>query len=93
MVSGFASPKYLRDYNLNLSKRRINTLRKQLQEYDDGLFAQYLTSGALDIEGQAYGSDSAPETVSDSQEDVRSSVFSPAASRERRIEIVDIIRK
>lgn len=93
VVSGFASPKYLRDYNLNLSKRRINTLRKQLQEYDDGLFAQYLTSGALDIEGQAYGSDSAPETVSDSQEDVRSSVFSPAASRERRIEIVDIIRK
>ncbi len=93
VVSGFASPKYLRNYNLNLSKRRINTLRKQLQEYEDGLFTSYLNNGSLGIEGQAYGSDSAPETVSDSQEDVRSSVFSPAASRERRIEIVDIIRK
>lgn len=93
VVSGFASPKYLKNYNLNLSKRRINTLRKQLQQYEDGLFSSYLNIGSLDIEGQAYGSDSAPETVSDSQEDVRSSVFSPAASRERRIEIVDIIRK
>ncbi len=93
VVSGYASPKYLRNYNLNLSKRRINTLTKQLQQYENGLFAQYLNSGALGIEGQGYGSDSAPETVSDSQEDVRNSVFSPAASRERRIEIVDIIRK
>ena len=92
VISGFASPKYLRDYNLNLSKRRINTLRKQLQAYEDGLFAQYLNNGSLNIEGQAYGSDSAPQTVSDSQEDIRNSVFSPAASRERRIEIVDIIR-
>ncbi len=93
VVSGFASPKYLANYNLNLSKRRINTLRKQLQAYEDGMFTTYLNNGSLDIEGQAYGSDSAPDTVSDSQEDVRNSVFSPEASRERRIEIVDIIRK
>src|SRR5690606_2394403 len=63
VVSGYASPKYLRNYNLNLSKRRINTLTKQLQQYENGLFAQYLNSGALGIEGQGYGSDSAPETV------------------------------
>lgn len=93
VVSGFASPKYLKNYNLNLSKRRINTLKKQLQNYEDGAFTSYLNSGVLDIEGKGYGAETAPETVSDSQEDVRSSVYSPAASRERRIEIVDIIRK
>ncbi len=93
VVSGFASPKYLKNYNLNLSKRRINTLKKQLQEYDDGHFASYLRNGVLDIEAKGYGSETAPGTVSDSKEDVRSSVYSPAASRERRIEIVDIIRK
>lgn len=93
VVSGFASPKYLKNYNINLSKRRINTLKKQLQDYGDGLFESYLRNGMLDIEGKGYGAETAPETVSDSQEDVRSSVYSPAASRERRIEIVDIIRK
>lgn len=93
VISGFASPKYLENYNLNLSKRRINTMKKQLEKYDDGVFTSYLRNGKLNIEGKGYGSETAPETVSDSQEDVRNSVYSPSASRERRIEIVDIIRK
>lgn len=93
VVSGYASPKYLKNYNINLSKRRINSLKKQLSEYENGVFAQYLRNGSLDIEGRAYGSETASETVSDSQEDVRRSVYSPEASRERRVEIVDIIRK
>ncbi len=93
VISGFASPKYLENYNLNLSKRRINTLKKQLENYEEGVYSSYLRNGKLKIEGKGYGSETAPETVSDSQEDVRSSVYSPSASRERRIEIVDIIRK
>lgn len=68
-------------------------MKKQLEKYDDGVFTSYLRNGKLNIEGKGYGSETAPETVSDSQEDVRNSVYSPSASRERRIEIVDIIRK
>lgn len=93
VVSGFASPKYLKNYNLNLSKRRINSLKKQLEDYGDGVLAPYLKNGSLDVQGKGYGSETAPGTISDSQEDVRNSVYSPEASRERRIEIVDIIRK
>lgn len=92
VVSGYASPKYLENYNINLSQRRIHSLRKELSEYADGILAPYLRNKSLDIEGKAYGDSTAPETVSDSEEDTRLSVYSPEASRERRVEIVDIIR-
>lgn len=92
VVSGFASPKYLKNYNINLSQRRIHSLRKELSEYDNGSLASYLRNKTLDIQGKAYGDETAPETVSDSPEDTRLSVYSPEASRERRVEIVDIIR-
>ncbi len=92
VVSGYASPKYLKNYNLNLSKRRINSLQQEIEKYKDGLLTQYISNGKLNIEGRAYGDENAPSTVSGDAEDVRNSVYNPAASRERRIEIVDIIR-
>ncbi|GAA5222214.1 OmpA family protein [Membranihabitans marinus] len=92
VISGYASPKYLSNYNLNLSKRRINSLQKELEKYNNGVFTKYLRSNMLQINGRGYGSENAPNSVSGDSKDIKNSVYHPDASRERRVEIVDIIR-
>ncbi|MBQ7488898.1 MAG: hypothetical protein IJT51_00040, partial [Bacteroidales bacterium] len=89
-VCGFASPLHKADYNVALSARRIASFVNYLKEYDHGRLMPYLNGKArnrLIIIGEPEGASMARKEVSDNVNDTRNSVYSIAASKERRIQI------
>lgn len=99
-VKGFASPLAKTDYNVNLTKRRIASLKNYLYAYDKGVFDDYLNKtakngGALSIKIVPFGEYEANQLTSDNPNDQKNSVYSRAAAIDRKIEIqsVDVIRK
>lgn len=89
-IAGFASPLHKADYNLALSSRRIASLKNYLWDYDGGVFRPYLAANAkprLIIYASPKGHSMAHKYVSDNVNDKRNSVYSIAASLERKIQI------
>jgi len=94
-VKGFASPRAKSDYNLNLTKRRISSMENYLRIYEAGVFIPYLEDkstdgGKLSIVQIPFGEYKADKTVSDELEDEKASIYSRAASLERKIEIQSV---
>jgi len=99
-IKGFASPLAKTDYNVNLTKRRISSLKNYLANYDGGVFSKYLNGTApngavIRFKEIPFGEYTAQTLVSDNLNDLKNSVYSRAASLERKIEIqsVSIISK
>jgi hypothetical protein len=92
-IRGFTSPRAPSDYNIALANRRIMSVRKQFSYYKKGIFWPFLKSGILTIQQLPFGETTAPQGISDDINDPKNSVYSVEASRERRVEIVLIIRK
>lgn len=93
-ICGFASPLHKADYNLALSSRRIASFVNYLQDYDNGIFLPYLSGSAknrLTVIREPEGSSLAKREVSDNPNDQRNSVYSIAASKERKIQITKYI--
>jgi outer membrane protein OmpA-like peptidoglycan-associated protein len=90
LIKGFTSPRAQSDYNLNLGKRRISSVRNHLMLWNDGSLNAYFNSGALRVSETSFGETTSRRDVSDNINDVRNSVYSPDAARERRVEIVEI---
>lgn len=92
MVQGFASPLAKSDYNVHLTKRRIDSIKNYFEEVDGGKFAAYMQEGQqrLVFVEVPMGEYKANKGVSDNYYDQRNSVFSTAASKERRIEIIEL---
>ena len=93
MIKGFTSPRAETDYNLNLGKRRISSVRNQFAAYADGVLVPYLRSGQLKVTQISFGETTARHDISDKITDERNSVYHPDAARERRVEIVEIRAK
>ena len=91
-IKGYTSPRAKSDYNLHLGQRRISSLRNHFDAYQDGVFLEFLKKGQLKITERSFGESQASNLVSDELEDVRNSVYSPDAAKERRVEIVEIKR-
>lgn len=89
-IKGFTSPRAQSDYNLSLGARRVSSLRNHFDGWNNGVFRTYLQSGRLRISERSFGETSAARDVSDDLFDVRNSVFSIGAMRERRVEIVEV---
>lgn len=94
-VQGFASPLAKTDYNVNLTKRRISSLKNYLRKTDGGAFAKYMDStasngGRLIITEVPFGEYTANQLTSDNPNDVQNSVYSRAAAIERKIEIQSV---
>lgn len=89
-IKGYTSPLNTAAYNINLAKRRISSLVNYFAEYDNGIFLPYIESGQLEYEFVAFGKTLSDGKVSDDPKDPRNSIYSPAASRERKIEIIAI---
>jgi len=87
---GYASPISVDEYNFNLGRRRINSLLNDLNGYRGGVLRKYIDSGQLILTERSFGETTASPEVSDNPNDPRRSIFSPAASRERRVEIEEI---
>lgn len=90
LIKGFTSPRAQSDYNLNLGKRRISSVRNQFGVFADGALLPFLRSGQLKITETSFGETTARSDVSDNLTDERNSIYHPDAARERRVEIVEI---
>ncbi len=89
-IKGFASPLNNDFYNKNLSKRRIMSLENYLKIYDNGMLNKYIKNKQLIIKREAYGESEALINISDNLNDLRNSVYSPAAALERKIKIIAV---
>lgn len=94
-VKGFASPLAKTDYNVNLTKRRIASLVNYLSAFNNGIFKPYLNGTAsngakITIKEVPFGEYTANKIISDNPQDQKNSVYSRAASLERKIEIQSI---
>ncbi len=95
-IRGFASPLADTDYNVKLTKRRINSLRNYLREYEGGVFQKYINKfadngGRLTFNAIPYGEyTSADKLISDNPNDEKNSVYSRHAALERKIVIQSV---
>ena len=90
-IKGFASPLHDKDYNINLSKRRIVSLKNMINEYKNGALKEHLNNGSLRIIELPFGENRSDKKVSDNPKDRKNSVYSKNAMLERKIEIVEIL--
>lgn len=90
VIKGFASPLAKSDYNVNLTKRRINSLVKYLLIKDNGIFKPFIESGALSFEAVPFGEYTADKFVSDNVKDKKNSIYNRKAAIERKIEIQSV---
>lgn len=94
-IQGFASPLAKTDYNVNLAKRRISSLKNYLRSKNNGAFAPYINGtaengGKLIFTEIPFGEYTANQLTSDNPNDVKNSVYSKAAAIERKIEIQSV---
>lgn len=92
-VKGYASPLSQTEYNLILGQRRISSMMNEIREYQDGALMPYIESGQLLVTDISYGEELAPEGISDSRSNTPESIYSVQASRERRVEIIEVTRQ
>jgi outer membrane protein OmpA-like peptidoglycan-associated protein len=82
-------------YNTNLAARRISSLKNYFETYNGGALLPYLnlndssTIGKIELIELKIGELTAPKSSED-LEDLKNSVYSPAAMSERKIEIISI---
>lgn len=94
-IKGFASPLAKSDYNVNLTKRRISSLINYLRNYNQGVFDKYIDGTAINgailkFKEIPFGEYTSQKFVSDNINDQKNSVYSRAASLERKIEIQSV---
>lgn len=89
-LRGFASPLADSEYNLSIGQRRVHSVQNAIKKWDGGALMKYINSGQLIITERSFGETSAPTGISDAQSDALNSIYSPQASRERRVEIDEI---
>jgi hypothetical protein len=97
-MKGYCSPLASTDYNINLAKRRISSLRNYFMEYDNGVFVKYVNNpnpqeGSITFAEEDIGELKAKPNVSDDYFDTKNSIYSPAAALERKIQIIAISTK
>lgn len=94
-IKGFASPLAKTDYNVHLTKRRIQSLINYLNEYQGGIFQPYLNNtasndGKVIFTEVPFGEYTANQLTSDNPNDVKNSIYSRHAAIERKIEIQSV---
>lgn len=93
-MKGYCSPLASTDYNVNLAKRRISSLRNYFMEYKNGMFVKYVDNtnekeGKITFTNEDIG-ELPVSKVSDDVKDVKNSVYSPFAAAERKIQIIAV---
>lgn len=89
-LKGYTSPLAQSDYNEALGKRRVDSIRKEFDSWNNGALLQYIRSGQLVVTERSFGETTSPASVSDDPRHPSKSIFSPGASLERRVEIEEI---
>jgi hypothetical protein len=89
-LKGYTSPRASQAYNFVLGQRRVSSVENNFEEYAGGKLKSFLTSGQLTIGQKSFGETTAPKGISSSIKDERKSIYSYEASKERRVEIIQI---
>lgn len=89
-IRGFASPRASAVYNKNLTARRIVSVINHFKNFDGALLSKYVSTGQLVVKEVPNGESQVRPGVNDKVNDPRNSVFSLSATKERRVEIVEI---
>jgi len=89
-LQAYASPVANMDYNKFLTSRRIDCVKNHFKEVNRGALLKYLENGRLYFIESAQGEMRTNASTSDKKSDRRASEFSPEASLERRVRIIDI---
>jgi outer membrane protein OmpA-like peptidoglycan-associated protein len=89
-LKGYASPLASEAYNLQLGKRRISSIQNEFKSFRDGILWKYMETGDLVVTQKSFGEETAPKDISDDRKNPRGSIYSPEASKERRVEIIEI---
>ncbi len=94
-MKGYCSPLASTDYNVNLAKRRISSLRNYFAEYQNGVFLPYVNNtkeneGSIAYFDEDIGELKARPNVSDDYYDTKNSIYNPVAAFERKIQIIAI---
>jgi hypothetical protein len=94
-MKGYCSPLASTDYNVNLAKRRISSLRNYFMEYKGGILVRYVNNpnekeGSITFKDEDIGELKARPNVSDDYYDTKNSIYNPAAALERKIQIIAI---
>lgn len=92
-IRGFASPLHKFEYNINLSQRRIQSMINYISTYNNTVLSKYLKTGQLSIVELPLGESKVSENTSDNPHDIKNSIYSLEAIKERKIEIVKVILK
>jgi hypothetical protein len=92
-LQGYASPIAKTDYNKFLTSRRTDSVENHFEEVSGGILMQYIQNGRLRFVETPKGEITADANISDKPSNRRASVYSPEASRERRVRIIDIRSK
>ena len=95
VMKGYCSPLASTEYNINLAKRRISSLRNYFYQYKNGKLIPHIknendsTLGRLILVDEDIG-ELPYSKVSDDLRDKRNSVYSPYAASERKIQIIAV---
>jgi tetratricopeptide (TPR) repeat protein len=89
-IRGFASPRAADFYNMAIGQRRVSSVRNELKKFEDAILIPYIDNGQLILTDISFGETMSPPGVSDDLNDRRNSVYSVEASRERRVEIIEV---
>jgi tetratricopeptide (TPR) repeat protein len=89
-LKGYTSPLASAAYNLSLGNRRISSIQNEFKSFRDGILWKYMETGDLVVTQKSFGEETAPKNISDDRSNKRLSIYSPEASRERRVEIIEI---
>lgn len=89
-LKGYASPIAKSDYNTALGKRRVDSIRKEFDSWNNGALLPYIQSGQLVVTERSFGETTSPAGISDDPNAPSKSIYSPGASLERRVEIEEI---
>jgi len=84
---GYTSPLANAQYNLNLSKRRIESVKNYFYSIDNGSIKKYIDNNQLVFEFLPLGKTNAPQGLSDRLNDIKNSVYSKDACMQRKVEI------
>ena len=89
-IKGYASPLYEKEYNINLSQRRIVSLTNFIDLYKSNIFRPHLSSKNFIISVISFGESKSSEKVSSNPSDKKNSIYGIDAMLERKIEIIDV---
>jgi hypothetical protein len=93
-MKGYCSPLASTNYNRNLARRRISSLRNYFRKVDNGQLVQYIDQqeagrGKIIFEDVDIG-ELKVSKASDNFRDRRNSIYSPFAAAERKIQIIAV---